>query len=200
MSGEAQGEQADDRRVRKTRAALRGAFEELVQERRYAELRVADIVSAADVGRSTFYEHYRDKDELLVQSLGPLLDVFARAGFEVASGGALEGVLAHFQDVRPIARHLFAGPPSAQVVPRIERDLARRVEELLEQRLRERGARCAVAVPLAALQIAAAELALLRAWLSGATSAGVPELALALRRGAAGTLAALLEPADAPRS
>jgi AcrR family transcriptional regulator len=59
-----------DRRVRRTRELLRRALLSLVQEKGYDRITIQDILERADIGRSTFYAHYRDKDDLL------------RAGFE----------------------------------------------------------------------------------------------------------------------
>jgi AcrR family transcriptional regulator len=59
-----------DRRVRRTRELLRRALLSLIQEKGYDRITVQDILERADIGRSTFYAHYRDKDDLL------------RAGFE----------------------------------------------------------------------------------------------------------------------
>ena len=55
-----------DRRVRKTRQLLREALMELTLERGYDHVTIQDILDRADVGRSTFYAHYHDKDDLLV--------------------------------------------------------------------------------------------------------------------------------------
>ncbi|WP_280451834.1 TetR/AcrR family transcriptional regulator [Nocardia cyriacigeorgica] len=41
---------------------------ELMIERGYERVTVTDVIDRADVGRSTFYAHYRDKDDLLVVS------------------------------------------------------------------------------------------------------------------------------------
>lgn len=54
-----------DRRVRRTRELLRNAFVSLVHEKGYDRVTVQDILDRADVGRSTFYAHYRDKEDLL---------------------------------------------------------------------------------------------------------------------------------------
>ena len=62
-----------DRRVERTRVAILGAFRDLVLTRGYDPISVRDIVDAAGVGRSTFYEHFDDKDDLFQQSLRPLL-------------------------------------------------------------------------------------------------------------------------------
>jgi AcrR family transcriptional regulator len=53
------------RRVRRTRELLRSAFCSLIHEKGYDRITVQDILDRADVGRSTFYAHYRDKEDLL---------------------------------------------------------------------------------------------------------------------------------------
>ncbi|MEU4313779.1 TetR/AcrR family transcriptional regulator [Nocardia sp. NPDC024068] len=57
-----------DRRVRRTRDALHAALIGLMMERAYDRITVSDVIERANIGRSTFYAHYRDKDELLVVS------------------------------------------------------------------------------------------------------------------------------------
>ncbi len=57
-----------DRRVTKTKQALRCALDELLEETSYSKISVQDIVERADVGRSTFYTHYAGKDDLLERS------------------------------------------------------------------------------------------------------------------------------------
>jgi len=67
-----------DRRVHETRTRLHGALESLVHEKPYDEIVVKEIIARADIGRSTFYAHYRDKDELLDRGIRDLLRVDAR--------------------------------------------------------------------------------------------------------------------------
>lgn len=55
----------DDRRKRRTQRQLAEALFALIQEKDYADLTVQEIAERADVGRATFYMHYRDKDALL---------------------------------------------------------------------------------------------------------------------------------------
>ncbi|WP_327144830.1 TetR/AcrR family transcriptional regulator [Nocardia sp. NBC_01327] len=54
-----------DRRVRRTRKTLHEAFIALVLDKGYENMTVQDILDRADIGRSTFYVHYRDKEALL---------------------------------------------------------------------------------------------------------------------------------------
>ncbi|MFQ6397040.1 TetR/AcrR family transcriptional regulator [Nocardia sp. KC 131] len=57
-----------DRRVRRTKSQLHRALIELMLEHGYDRITVRDILQRADVGRSTFYAHFRDKDDLLLVS------------------------------------------------------------------------------------------------------------------------------------
>lgn len=66
-----------DRRVRRTRRALRDALVALIVERGYEKVTVQDVLDRADIGRSTFYAHYRDKDDLFAACFEEL-----RAGLE----------------------------------------------------------------------------------------------------------------------
>jgi AcrR family transcriptional regulator len=65
-----------DRRTLRTRQALHQALMRLVHERGYDQITVADIADAANVGRSTFYAHFTDKDDLLRLGLSYLRTMF----------------------------------------------------------------------------------------------------------------------------
>lgn len=58
-----------DRRVRKTRQSLREALLQLLLEKPYDQITVQEILDKADVGRSTFYAHFKDKDDLLMMGM-----------------------------------------------------------------------------------------------------------------------------------
>ena len=62
-----------DRRVARSRRALKEALTDLILERGYEAVTVQDVIDRADVGRSTFYAHFRDKDELLAEGIRDLL-------------------------------------------------------------------------------------------------------------------------------
>jgi AcrR family transcriptional regulator len=54
-----------DRRALRTRQSLHHALLRLILERDYDDITVGDITDTANVGRSTFYAHFTDKDDLL---------------------------------------------------------------------------------------------------------------------------------------
>jgi AcrR family transcriptional regulator len=62
-----------DRRIQKTQNLLREALASLIREKPYDSIAVQEILDRANVGRSTFYMHFRDKDELLVSGIHDML-------------------------------------------------------------------------------------------------------------------------------
>jgi AcrR family transcriptional regulator len=66
-----------DRRIQRTKNLLRKSILALVLERGYEVLTIEDITEHANLGRTTFYLHYKDKKELLLDSLNEIIeDVF----------------------------------------------------------------------------------------------------------------------------
>lgn len=58
-----------DARVRRTRDALGDALVALMQEKPFDTIKVQDVLDRARVGRSTFYSHFSDKDDLLMSDV-----------------------------------------------------------------------------------------------------------------------------------
>src|SRR5437762_5394084 len=67
------GKQVKDRRIQKTQDLLHEALASLIREKDYDSIAVKEILDRANVGRSTFYTHFRDKDELLVNGIHDML-------------------------------------------------------------------------------------------------------------------------------
>ena len=62
-----------DRRVQRTLQSLRTALFELIKEKAYDEISIEDITERANVGRTTFYLHYKDKEDLLMDELSSVM-------------------------------------------------------------------------------------------------------------------------------
>ncbi len=66
----------EDLRIVKTRNLIYQTLLELMKEKTFEEIKVSDICSKAMINRSTFYAHYEDKYELLVDFLSNLKEEF----------------------------------------------------------------------------------------------------------------------------
>ena len=66
-----------DRRIQRTRQLLQEALLALILEKGYDAVTVQDVFDRANVGRSTFYAHFRDQEDLLLSGFENL-----RAQFE----------------------------------------------------------------------------------------------------------------------
>jgi AcrR family transcriptional regulator len=176
-----------DKRTQKTRQALLGAFFGLVLERRYDEIKVADILERAGVGRSTFYEHFSSKDAILASSLKGPFEVLADSTRRPDNTSQLTALLEHFWENRALARGIFQGA--------VRRKTTAVLVGLIEQRMKIDGVDKAVAliIPLrlAAIQLAEGMLAPTTAWLTGEARCSANVLAEALRRTSTATISAL---------
>ena len=126
-----------DRRVRRTRRALRDALLELTLERGWDEVNVLDVCERADVARSTFYTHFADKEDLLLSGFDDL-----RAALRATTGqagrdaspvlGFLTGLIDHAREYAKLFRALvgkLAGQVAQKGFRRFVFDLVR--EDLL---------------------------------------------------------------------
>lgn len=83
-----------DRRVQRSREALYSAFVALVVAKGYARVSVVEILREADVGRSTFYEHFSSKRALLEYGFERLRRNLLKADSSVPFGFVV-GLLDH---------------------------------------------------------------------------------------------------------
>lgn len=174
----------EDPRKRRTREDLLAAFFSLVLDRRYHEIRVGDVLSCSDVSRSTFYEHFRNKDELLSASLeGPFQTLATLVGTD-SDVSRVQAILEHFWENRALARSLFQGP-ALRVV---RRTFVAYVEAALD---RDQRSRLRIPVRLAAHSLADGMFSPINAWLSGEAKCDARDLALALQSSTAAATRAL---------
>jgi AcrR family transcriptional regulator len=68
-----------DRRIRQTRGRLANALVALIQDKPVDEVTVQEVLDRAGVGRSTFYLHYCDKNDLFLSVLEDGLEMWTTA-------------------------------------------------------------------------------------------------------------------------
>jgi hypothetical protein len=124
--------------------------------------------------------------------MSKFFDVLASAASEEAGAHGIQCVLEHFAENRDVARYLFAGPPSRDVVPRIAREIAKRIEAHVRARIAKRGLRAQLPPSAIAAQAAEAQIVLVGLWLTHRVDCDAATLARALRASTQASIAALI--------
>ena len=172
-----------DPRILRSRAALLDAFIRLLLEKGYDAVTPSSIAATAAVARSTFYEHFSGKPDLLRSSLDKVFGVIAHTGFstDVPCGRTVD-VLDHFWAQRRFARALMKDRPRLI--------LQSRLAEMIVEQMRSSGYLATIPSTIVAVQIASAQIAVLDSWLSGAYNSDAATIERVLRHGAASLLKA----------
>jgi AcrR family transcriptional regulator len=160
---------------------LREALISMILERGWDEVSVQDVCARADVGRSTFYVHFADKEELLLSGFEDL-ERSLRAHAETGSAhpevlGFAQGLLEHAQEYRRVVRALV-GKRSGQAVQL-------RLRELVAKLVRDELLASSPPGPLldaAVLYIAGGFFQLFSSWLDSRAPLPLAELEAQARR------------------
>ena len=174
------GNVPSDRRVARTRAAIVSAYSDLVLRGGRQDIKVAEIVAHANVGRSTFYEHFSGADAVFLEALAGPLSLVADAISGQGDAQRLATMLRHFWENRQRARDMLTNRHG----DRVSRLLADMVEARLDGDF-------TVPKRLIATQIAEIALAPVRSWLMAEASCPPAALASAIADAANSVLAAL---------
>jgi len=167
-----------DRRVQRTRRQLREALLTLMVERGWDAVSVRDICEKADVGRSTFYVHFADKENLLLSGFD---DLHAEMDGARARGEGQFGFIEPFVVHAAENKHLLQavhGCESAQQMQWRVRDMLRSLVDKELQLLEVAGTARGSAVRF----IVGGITELLMAWLDEPCGVSAGTLALELQR------------------
>lgn len=69
---------SSDKRIRRTKQAIRNALFQILEEKSLDQITVTEIVKAADINRSTFYFYYTDIHDLFMQTEQEIFELFTR--------------------------------------------------------------------------------------------------------------------------
>jgi AcrR family transcriptional regulator len=153
----------NDRRSQRTRQLLSEALVQLLQEKEYSTITVNDIIERANVGRSTFYAHYRDKDDLFLDQLDRVIEFLNQQSphqEEIPFFPSL-GLFQHVGDHYELYKALVWGPGMDILTKHLQKSLSQRVQEGLERSGRE----FEILPPILASFITGSFLSLLKWWL-----------------------------------
>lgn len=163
-----------DRRVERTRELLQKALIELIRERGYEAITIQDIVDRANVGRTTFYLHYRSKDDLFMSCHEAIVSEF-QSGPLYAHPLSREELLSpeapptmtlayrHLDEARTRLYPIFQGRDGPLILRRIRDSSAQAIEANL--RAVFAGADSTIPLDVLANYLAGAQIALVQWWL-----------------------------------
>jgi AcrR family transcriptional regulator len=174
MTGVARRETSrDDRRSRRTRRMLGEALVALMLQKRYDAITVQEIIDRANVGRSTFYSHYMDKEDLLQSEVAELV---GRLAHHIAQGKGGNRIipsvelLRHLRESHDLYRALVRGRAIEPVLKTMQAQLSGHVETRLASNMGA-GHTPMVPLPVVAQHVTGALLAMFQWWIDR----GMPE-------------------------
>jgi AcrR family transcriptional regulator len=168
-----------DRRVRRTRDLLGDALVELMHEKPFEAITVQHVLDRAGVGRSTFYSHYSNKDDLFLSDAEEFFELMStllsRRG-EVSNRVApVREFFAHVAEWRAFHSALVASSKLNDVLQLAHGHFARAIERRLAELPPARGI-SAGQRPAAAHAFAGALLSLLSWWINHGTPASPAQM------------------------
>ncbi|MGX4694543.1 TetR/AcrR family transcriptional regulator [Streptomyces sp. JNUCC 63] len=187
------------------RTRLADAAFALFDERGYEQTTVDDIAERAGVGRTTFFRHYRSKEEVIFPDHDRLLELIrdrlATSSHHtalVAVSDAVRLVLLHYVDEGDLARRRYA--LTSKVAALRDREIAsvaryqRLFREFIADWMGDSTKSASLRAELMAAAVVAAHNHVLRRWLRGESSDPVAEVDEAMRE----VLALFPAPGSAP--
>jgi len=162
-----------DRRIQRTRKLLNRALMELVVEKGYETVTIQDIIDRANLGRSTFYAHYQDKEDLLLSGIDEVVHSLIW-GEAVSNNEQEEGTTPRILSTEIIFQHaqvefqlheaIFTGRGLEVMHKEIQKHLCNHIEEQINRLLPD-GKSPPVTLSVISNYLAGALLTLLVWWL-----------------------------------
>src|SRR5437868_4122286 len=130
-------DQKGDQRVRRTRDRLGDALMELLVQKPFDDITVQDVLERAGVSRSTFYTHYRDKNDLFLSDAEDFFEAMATAlsrfGDKSERVAPVQELAAHIAEVRPFYNALVESGRMHDVMELGQGHFARGIEQRLKE-------------------------------------------------------------------
>ena len=173
-----------DRRVQRTRKLLRDALMNLIMEDGYDAISIQDITDKANLGRATFYLHFKDKDELLLDVMEQFIDDFmeqvpqiSEAQWRLDDTKALVRLFDFAAEHYDLYRILIIGSGGITAANQLRRSVAENIADFIRQEIDELGAKPVVPTEFIANHFAGSLLATIYWWLDSDLSYTPEEMA-----------------------
>ena len=161
-----------DRRVQRTRKLLRESIMALILEEGYDAISIQDITDKANLGRATFYLHFKDKDDLLLdvmdQMIGDFMDQvpeLSEAQWQLEDSKAVEKLFDFAADHYDLYRILNISSGGITASRQLERKIAENIEAAIQREIEEKNTQPLVPPNFIANHFAGSLLATIYWWL-----------------------------------
>lgn len=138
----------------------------LVTEKRFDDITVQNLIDRADIGRSTFYTHFRDKEDLFQKNWEGFLDFCVdQIDWTLVGKGSFFPVLFlfdHLQEVQPFYHGLVRSRKSEALFRTGTEYLSQKIGDGLKANLKYHPS---IPIPILANYLATELFALLKWWL-----------------------------------
>src|SRR6266705_1278438 len=155
-----------DQRSQRTTRNLTHAMVELIEEKRFDDITVQNVIERGDVGRATFYSHFTGKEDLFQKNWEMFLDFCAQQiDWGQLGKGSFIPVLflfGHLKDVQPFYQGLVRSRKTDALFKSGTERLSQRIAEALKASVRHAPS---IPVPVLANYLASELFGLLKWWL-----------------------------------
>lgn len=173
-----------DRRVQRTRKLLQEALMNLIMEDGYDAISIQDITEKANLGRATFYLHFKDKDELLLDVMEQFIDEFmtqvpqiSEAQWRLDDTKALVRLFDFAAEHYDLYRILIIGSGGITAANQLRHSVADNIAEYIQQEIDELGAQPTIPTEFIANHFAGSLLSTIYWWLDSDLPYTVEEMA-----------------------
>lgn len=189
-----------DRRILRTREQLGDALIELIMQKPFDSITVQDVLGRANIGRSTFYTHFRDKNDLFLSDVDDFMEhmatVLSKRSSESERVAPVQELFAHLAEMRPFYAALVASGRVHDVLEIAQEHFARGIEQRFAEIPRARSIPAEERGPLAHAH-AGALLSLMTWWIDRKSPPPPAQMDALFHRTVWGSIASLSEKENA---
>ncbi len=173
-----------DRRVQSTRKLLRESLMALILEVGYDAISIQDITDRANLGRATFYLHFKDKDELLLDVMDQFfanfleqVPQFSQSQWQMEDTKAITKLFDFAADHYNLYRILNIGSGGITASRQLHQTIARNIKDCIQKEVDEDGADPVIPADFFANHFAGSLLSTIYWWLDSDLPYTVEEMA-----------------------
>lgn len=173
-----------DRRVQRTRKLLRESLMDLIMEEGYDGISIQDITDKANLGRATFYLHFKDKDELLLEVMDQFMSEFldnvpqlSQNQWRLEDPKAIVKLFDFAAEHYDLYRILIIGSGGITASRQLHQTITKNIKTCIQKEIEDMGAKPVIPADFIANHYAGSLLATIYWWLDQDLPYSVDEMA-----------------------